>query len=246
MKDQVVFITGGTRGLGLSAAREFLALGAKVVLNYRSDDAQAEAAKQELNAGDKVLLLKGDVSDLLLHQGFLQTILATFGRVDVLVNNAGIASRQFFMEATEAQYDHVMVTNVKSMYFLSQTIAQHWLDQKQAGNIINVSSIAGHKASLSLTPYCISKTAVLSMTKCMAQELASQGIRVNSVSPGVIATDISREHWENNTAFWQRVVGEIPLGHAGVPDNIGKAIVFLVQNEFAVGTDIIIDGGALI
>ena len=245
MKDQVVFITGGTRGLGLSAARECLALGAKVALNYRGDDTQAEAAKKELNAGDKVLLLKGDVSDLSLHKGFLQSILAAFGRIDVLVNNAGVASRQFFMEATEAQYDHVMATNVKSMYFLSQMIAQHWLDQKQAGNIVNVSSIAGHKASLSLTPYCISKAAVLSMTKCMAKELAPQGIRVNSVSPGVIATDINREHWENNTEFWQGLMKNIPAGHAGVPDNIGKAIVFLVQNEFAVGTDIIIDGGAL-
>jgi len=246
MLNQVVFITGGTRGLGLATARECLAQGAKVALNYRGDDAQAEAAKQKLNADDKVLLLKGDVSDLSLHQGFLQSILATFGRVDVLVNNAGVASRQFFIEATEALYDHVMAINVKSMYFLSQTIAQHWLDQKQAGNIINISSIAGHKSTLSLTPYCISKAAVLSMTKCMAKELAPQGIRVNSISPGVIATDINREHWENNTEFWQKLMSEIPTGHAGVPDNIGKAIVFLVQNEFAVGTDIIIDGGALI
>ena len=128
MKDKVFFITGGTRGLGLSAAREFLALGAKVALNYRGDDAQAELAKQELNAGESVLLLKGDVCDLYLHKTFLQNILAALGRLDVLVNNAGIASRQLFMEATEAQYDQVMTTNVKSVYFLLQTIAQYWLD----------------------------------------------------------------------------------------------------------------------
>lgn len=243
MHNQVVFITGGTRGLGLATARECLAQGAKVALNYRHDDTQAGLAKQALNAGDRVLLLKGDISDVSLHDGFLQTILSTFGQLDVLVNNAGIVGWKSFMEATPELYDQVMTVNVKGTYFLSQTIAHYWIEHQQMGNIINIASVAGHRAAPGLTPYCVSKAAVLSMTKCMAKELAPQGIRVNSVSPGVIATDINRQFWEDEQR-WSEVIKGIPLGRCGKPENIAQAVVLLIQNDFAIGTDIVVDGGA--
>jgi 3-oxoacyl-[acyl-carrier protein] reductase len=248
---RVALITGGTRGIGLGIARRLAADGFSLAVNGRRDEADVVDALNELrNAGAEVLYCQADVADADDRQKMVEQIRAQFGRLDVLVNNAGVAPevRADLMDATEASFDRLIGINLKGPYFLTQLVA-HWMaeqwqaDDGFAGVIVNVSSISATVASTSRGDYCISKAGVAMATKLWAARLAEFGIQVYEVRPGVIATDMT-------TSVKEKYDGLIADGLTvdprwGTPDDVGRAVAVLARGElsYATGNVFCIDGG---
>ena len=244
--DKVVLITGGSRGIGYGIAQAFLDDGYRVVINYWANEDTARKAIAEL-ASKNAIAVKVDVSVKEERIRLLDETLAAFGRIDVLVNNAAVASRYGFFKTSEEEYDRVYNTNLKAPIFLSKLVAEQMIKQGGGGAIINIGSVAGHR------PYGLiygdSKAALLMATKNMATKCAPHGIRVNSITPGTHKTDLNRHNWEGDPETWEKHCKEqIPMGRAGVPVDLGRAAVFLASEEqapYICGADLIIDGGFL-
>jgi NAD(P)-dependent dehydrogenase (short-subunit alcohol dehydrogenase family) len=245
MTNKVVLITGGNRGIGYGIAKAFLADTYKVVINFRSNEEATSKALTELSS-DRVIAIKADVSKKEERIRLLKETLTAFGRIDVLVNNAAVASRYSFFKTSEEEYDRVYNTNLKAPIFLSKIVAEQMIKQKSAGSIINIASVAGHRPFGLI--YGDSKAALLMATKNMAAKCAKHGIRVNSITPGTHKTDLNRHNWEGDPKSWEKHCKEqIPMGRAGLPVDLGATAVFLASDKanYICGADIIIDGGLL-
>jgi 3-oxoacyl-[acyl-carrier protein] reductase len=245
MKDKVVIVSGGSRGIGAGITRAFYDKGAKVVVNYRNDLQAAMALKEKLNALDeRFLLVQADVSASEGRQSLLQQTLAKFNQVDVLVNNAGIAARKKFLKGTEQEFDAIIDTNLKSPIFLAQACAQSMIDKNTKGSIINICSVSGYFANAPVS-YSASKAGLLAATKGMALALGEHGIRVNSVTPGTIKSDMNRYYWQDNPDLWQQHTIGMPLKRGGEPKELASAVVYLASDEssYITGIDLQVDGG---
>lgn len=245
MENKICIVTGGTRGIGLGISQAFLQEGYKVIVNYRINDDAARKAEGQLG-GNHAFFVKADVSKKDGRQHLLEQTIATYGRIDVLVNNAAVASRYSFFKTNEEEYDRVYNTNLKAPIFLSQIVAKRMIEQGDGGAIINIASVAGQRP-FGLV-YGDSKAALLMATKNMAAKCAPHGIRVNSITPGTHKTDLNRHSWEGDPEGWERHCKEqIPLGRAGLPLDLGACAVFLASEKacYICGADIIVDGGFL-
>jgi galactitol 2-dehydrogenase len=245
MKDKVVIITGGNRGIGYGIAQAFFSENYKVVINFRSNVEATEKALAALKY-DRVIAIKADINQKVERKRLLSETIAAFGRVDVLVNNAAVSTRYGFFKTNEEEYDRVYNANLKAPIFLSKIVAEQMIKQESGGSIINIASVAGHR------PFCLiyedSKTALLMATKNMAATCAKHAIRVNSITPGTHKTDLNRHNWEDDPKSWDEHCKEsIPMGRAGSLRDLGAAAVFLASDRanYICGADIIIDGGFL-
>lgn len=243
VKDKVALITGAGRGLGKSCALALANAGADIALGLR-DVSTALDLESEIKAmGRRVVRVQMDVSTVQEIRSAVEEVINQFGRIDILVNNVGVAPANPAEKVTEADYDLTMNLNVKAMFFTSQAVAKHMIKQG-SGRIINMSSQAGSIALDDESVYCMSKAAVNHMTKNLASEWAKFNIQVNAVAPTFIETP-GTEPWLKDPEFRQSVLDRIPLGRIGKPMEVAGAVVFLASNAASLitGEIIMIDGG---
>ena len=243
LKDRVVLVTGASKGIGAAIAVEAAREGADVVVNYMGDRAGAEEVLSQIRQlGRRGLAFKADVGLKAEADALVATGIETLGKIDVLVNNAGVALWKPFLELDEANWDRTLQTNLKSVFLCSQAVARHLVERQLPGSIVNISSVAAAGALDCLVPYCASKGGMLVATRAMATELAPFGIRVNSVAPGTIDIERNRATDPDYPNNW---LSFIPLGRVGVPTEIAKPVIFLASDEAAymTGQTFWVDGG---
>ncbi len=248
LNGKVALITGGTRGIGYATALVFLREGAQVAINGRSKK-QGEKASLELKSAGfpHVVFIPGDVSKSTEAERMIQATVKQFGRLDVLINNAGIWSTGTVEDTAEADWDRVIDVNLKGV-FLCSKYALPFL-RKTKGVIVNVASSDGLVAESECVAYCASKGGVVLLTKAMALDHAKEGIRVNCVCPGDIMTPmLEQDLIQSGIArqeYLRREAESHPIGRIGEPEEVAKAVLFLASHDssFVTGTALSVDGG---
>lgn len=240
---KVVIITGGGSGIGAGTACHLSKLGASIAIVDKNAKGLSEVAADIVKSGcPKPLSIVADVTKD--HQRIIDETIQHFGRLDVLVNNAGIAFTDNVIECNSNEFDRMININLKSVMFLTSSAVPHL--EKTKGNVINVTSIAGTKAEGAFTTYCISKAGLHTLTKCSAITLAPKGIRVNSVEPGIIQTNlIASLVGADADAAVEQVKKHTLVGRIGHVTDISSAIAYLASESFVNGTSLVVDGGYL-
>ena len=244
--NKTVLITGASRGIGAQAAIYFAKMGYDVAINFIKDEISAKGVLEKVESlGRKGLLLKADVANEAAVTKMVADATQYFGKIDVLVNNAGIAKQALFTDVAEEEWNHLFSVNVGGMFHTISAVLPQMIHRKE-GAIVNVSSIWGICGASCEVHYSASKAAIIGATKALAQELAPSNIRVNCVAPGVVDTEmnhnLSPEDLDN-------LKQETPLGRLGTPEDIAKAIYFLAENDcssFITGQVLSPNGGFLI
>jgi NAD(P)-dependent dehydrogenase (short-subunit alcohol dehydrogenase family) len=244
----VALVTGGSRGIGRGVCLELARNGFAVAVNYAGNAAAAAATRDLAGPDAAVFLCQGDVAVTADRDRLVEEVLAHWGRIDLLVNNAGITSvgRLDLLEATEESWDRVFGVNLKGPYFLSQRVAREMLRLRDAlahPAIINITSLSAYSVSVNRGDYCISKSGLSSATQLFALRLAEHGIRVFEVRPGIIDTDMTAGAHERYTHLIAE--GLTPIRRWGQPADVGKAVVALATGAipFSTGDVINVDGG---
>lgn len=238
--EKIAIVTGGTRGIGKAIVYEFCKSGIKVVLNYKNSDDLAIQIKNEL--GNMVEIYKADVSKREEVKGLINFTLEKFKTIDILVNNAGIAQEKMFTDLTDEDWDNMIRTNLTSVFYTIQETLPTMIQNKN-GNIINISSIYGLTGGSCEVHYSASKAGIDGLTKALAKELGPSNIRVNSIAPGMIRTEMNNKFTEEEL---NNLKEETPLGRIGMPSDIAKCISWLVEDNFTTGQVISVNGGWII
>ncbi len=242
MKGKTVIITGGARGIGKAAALKLASLGANLVINYLGNDKAAseteEACKQ---LGAEILLIKGDVASAEQCEKIAAAALERFGRIDVLINNAGITRDGLLMRMEEKDFDSVINTNLKGTFLMTKAVSRQMLKQRY-GRIINMASVVGITGNQGQANYSASKAGVIGLTKSFALEVAAKGITVNAVAPGFIETDMTDAMTD---AAIEAAKALIPAKRMGSPEDVAEVIAFLAseQSGYITGQTVCVDGG---
>ncbi|MCY6957111.1 elongation factor P 5-aminopentanone reductase [Clostridium brassicae] len=239
---KVVLITGGSRGIGRSIALEFAKCNASVIVNYRNNDKEAEKTIEEIKKlGGYCETIKGDIKEYDFSKKMIQYIIDKYGKIDVLINNAGISKVGLFIDMTEKDFDDIMGVNLRGVFNTCSNVVKHMIERKE-GNIVNISSIWGGVGASCEVLYSASKGGVNSFTKALGKELAPSGIRVNGIQPGVIDTDMNK--WMSQEDR-KALIDEIPISRFGEGEDIAKLAVFLASDEakYITSQIISVDGG---
>lgn len=243
IENKVTIVSGGSRGIGFALARGFAKRGARVTITGRNEDTLKAAAATIEGTAHKVATNVCDVSDVEAIKRSTAEVADTFGQLDVLINVAGVNIRQPTLEFDSQQYDFVVDINQKGAFFMSQEVGRRMIDQG-FGAIINIDSLNTYAPVKNVTPYAMSKHAMVAMTRSMAMEWGPHGIRVNTIAPGFILTDLTKKLWSDPTMQdWGRK--NTPLGRLGDPDDMVGAAVFLASDaaKFMTGQVVRVDGG---
>ncbi len=246
LKDQVAVITGAARGIGLACAKRFAAEGAKVVLSDVSAEAGEQAAEEIQASGADAIFVTCDVGDKAQVEALMDSAVAAFGRLDILVANAGIVHTSDFLELEEADFDRVIRVNLKGVFLSGQAAARRMVKQGGGGAIVNMSSVNAVMAIPAITPYVVAKGGVNQLTKVMALALVEHGIRVNGIGPGSIATEMA-EAVLSDPEKRRGALCRTPMGRFGEPDEVAKIAVFLAcgDSSYITGQTIYPDGGRM-
>ena len=242
LKDKCAIVTGASRGIGRAIAKKFASLGANIVLNYRSNDEEALKVKEELlSYGVDVFLYKCDISDFNAVEEMIKASKEKFGKVDIMINNAGITKDTLLLRMKEEDFDKVIEVNLKGVFNCLKAITPVMIRQK-CGKIVNLSSVVGLVGNAGQVNYAASKAGVIGMTKSLAKEVGSRGITVNAVAPGFIDTDMTEVLGEK---FKEEAKKSIPLKRLGKPEDVAGAVAYLVGNEasYITGQVLNVDGG---
>lgn len=246
--EKVVVVTGSARGIGRRIAERFYAAGAKVALCSISKTGKEELM-QEIAGDDRsrIMALSADVSRPEEVAAFLQAVVDAFGTIDVLVNNAGIYSKEDTCEVTEERYDKVMDANLKSVFFACQWFFKHHLAAGTTGNVVNIASVSSVTYVPDNALYNVSKAGVVTLTKTFARDMGKHGIRVNAVGPGSIPTDLNAALYADPQKEIE-LCNKIPLGRRGTKDDIANCVLFLASEEssYLTGQVIYAEGGWLL
>ncbi len=237
---KVVIVTGAGSGIGAATAKRFLSEGASVALNGRRKEKLAETASGI--DPTSVLLHDGDVSDEAYIKQLVEATVAKFGRIDVLVNNAGVAAFGPILRSTTEQWRKVMSIDVDGVYFAIRAALPHLL--KTGGSIVNVSSVSGLGGDWGGSIYNAAKGAVTNLTRALALELGSQGVRVNAVNPSLTSTEMTAD-FETNEALIAKFKDRLPIGRGAKPEEVAGVIAFLASEDaaFVNGVNLPVDGG---
>jgi glucose 1-dehydrogenase len=247
VEGKTAVVTGAGRGIGLACSRRLAKEGADLVLVERDADAGRAAAQELLSTGRRVELVIADVGYKDDVGRVFELAKRAFGGVDILVANAGIHLTGNFLDVTEADYDAVLRTNLKSVFLCGQAAARLMVEQGRSGSIVNMSSINAVVVNPDAIPYAMSKGGVNQLTKAMAIALSPYRIRVNALGPGTILTDLARDSVLKDADSHERILSRTPLGRLGTPEEVAAAAVFLASEEasYITGQTIYVDGGRL-
>ncbi len=242
LEGKVAIVTGGSRGIGRAISLRLAAMGALVYINFVSRPDAAEETKALIEqAGGKVRIMAFDVADAEQIQAAFKKIVDEAGRLDILINNAGITRDGLVARMKESDWDSVLDTNLKGAFFCAKAASKTMMKQRW-GRIVNISSVIGFAGNAGQVNYAAAKAGLIGMTKAMARELASRNITVNSVAPGYIITDMTDALAEDVQAQMKK---EIPLGSLGTPEDVAGAVAFLVGEDgrYLTGQTLHVNGG---
>ena len=239
---RVAIVTGGGRGIGREVALRLGREGADVAISYRSNDAAAEEAADEVRAaGARCETFKGDVASREDVEALFKGVNEAFGRVDILVNNAGVTRDNLMMRMKEDEFDEVLRTNLKGTYLCTRTVLRPMV-RARWGRIVNVSSVVGLVGNAGQANYAASKAGIIGFTKSVAREVAQRGITVNAVAPGYVETELTGSLSEE---IKDAIRGQVPMGRFGEPGEIAEVVAFLVGEGagYVTGQTLAVDGG---
>ncbi len=237
---KTVIVTGGSRGIGAAIVKELAKEKYNVVLNYNNSEEEAKQIKKELEEKNiKIEIFKADVSKREEVQELVRFTLEKYNNIDVLINNAGIDQIKPFMDITEEDWNNIMQVNLNSVFYCSQEVLENMIHNK-SGCIINISSIWGRIGASCEVHYSASKAAIDGLTKALAKEMGLSNIRVNSIAPGIIETEMNKDLSKEDL---QEIINQIPLGRIAKPEEIAKSIKWLIDDEYVTGQVISVDGG---
>ena len=247
LQDKVAIVTGGNSGIGMGIVLALAEHGANIVIDYVAHPEATEELVQRVHAlGDQALGVDADVSKVEDLQRLVDTTVQTFGRLDIMVNNAGIETRTTVLDTTEEQYHKVLDINLKSAFFGTQIAAKQMIAQGDGGRIINVTSVHEDWPMPGNTPYCLSKGGMRMLTRTAGVELAPYGVLVVGVGPGAVDTPINKAT-EDDPAAMKRLSAAIPLGRMGEPEEVGSVVAFLAGDgaSYLTASTIFVDGGIM-
>lgn len=242
--NKVALITGGTRGIGKQIAIMFAKEGYDVAITYRRENEELENAKREIEANNvKCLAVQGDISIFENCKEVVQKIIEVLGRIDVLVNNAGITKDMLILRMNEEDFKQVVDVNLNGTFNMTKNVIQYMM-KVRTGRIINISSVVGISGNAGQTNYAASKAGIIGFTKSLAKEVASRNILVNAIAPGFISTDMTGVLKDE---IKDEIIKNIPLKRAGTPDDVAKVVRFLASDDssYITGQVINVDGGML-
>ena len=235
----VILITGASRGIGKEIARRLAQDGNAVIANYNKSEEQAQKLQQE---NPNIEIYKADVSQREEVHKMIENILNKYGKIDVLVNNAGISESKVFTDVTDEDWNKIINTNLYSAFCVTQEVLPNMIHNKK-GCIINISSVWGIVGASCETIYSIAKAGMDGMTKSLAKELGPSNIRVNSIAPGIIDTDMNKKLTSNDI---ENIEEEIPLGKIGKTIDIARCVKWILEDEYTTGQIISVNGGWVI
>ena len=247
LQGKVAIVTGGNSGIGKAIVQYLAELGAQVVIDYRSHPEATEELEREIGSyGGCSFGVQADVSKLEDLQRLIDAAVAQYGRLDVMVNNAGVETRTSVLDTTPEQYDKVLDVNLRGVFFATQYAAKQMIAQGGGGRIINISSVHEDWPMPGNTAYCLAKGGVRMLTRTAALELAPHGITMVNVGPGAVATPIN-ESTMNNPELMAKLNAAIPLGRMARPEEIAKVVGFLASDgaSYITATTIFADGGIM-
>lgn len=242
LEGKVAVITGATRGIGKGVAEVFAKNGADIAFTYVSSDEKARVFEKELNAyGIKAKGYKSNAADFNAAEKFINDVVEEFGRIDAIVNNAGITRDGLLMRMSEENWDEVMNVNLKSVFNITKAALKTLLKQR-SGSIINMSSVVGIEGNAGQSNYAASKAGAIGFTKSIAQEIGSRNIRCNAICPGFIETEMTAELDETVKAGW---IADIPMKRGGTPEDVANAALFLASDlsQYVTGQTLNVCGG---
>jgi len=245
LERKVAIVTGSSSGLGRAVALDFAKEGADVVVNGRNKKRAEEVAEEIKAMNQQALVVIADVTSSLEVNHMTRTVLDKFGKIDILINNAGGSAREnasYFHESSENVWDMVISTNLRGTMICTRAVIPHMIERR-VGNIINISSVAGVIGEAGMVEYSAAKAGVIGFTKALAKEVGPYGIRVNAVSPGVIRTP-----WilKQEPQLLEKLSGRVLLGRLGEPEEVADFVTFLASDcsKFMTGENFIISGGS--
>mgnify|MGYP005773872119 FL=1 len=238
--NKIIVVTGSSRGIGAAIVKHLAKLGYTVILNYNKSEASAKNVESELKKqGYTVDVFRADVSKPMEAKNLIDFAINKYGKIDVLINNAGICQDKLFTQITDEDWKNMMDNNLNSAFYCSREAAKNMIHNKQ-GLIINMSSIWGLTGGSMEVHYSTTKAGLIGLTKALAKELGPSNIRVNAIAPGIIDTDMNRGYSKEDL---EELKNEIPLERIGTVNNIAKSVAWLIEDDYTTGEVISINGG---
>lgn len=242
VEDKVAVVTGSSRGIGRAIALRLASQGARVVVNYKSNQTAAEDVVEQIRAdGGEAVAIQADVSQFDQAQALIDQAKAAFGRVDILVNNAGTTRDTLVVRMSEEDWDLVVDTNLKGTFNCIKAVTRQMMRQKY-GRIVNIGSVAGISGNAGQANYAAAKAGVIGLSKTIARELGSRGITCNVVAPGFVATDLTADL---PAQLIEEAIKRTPLGRTGTAEDMAAAVAFLASDDasYITGQVVAVDGG---
>lgn len=236
---KVAIVTGASRGIGREIAKELAKNGIKVIANYNKSEQQAQTLQEEYPNID---IFKADVSNRDQIKQMINYTIRKYGKIDILINNAGISENKLFTDVTDNDWDRIINNNLYSAFCTTQEVLPNMIHNKE-GKIINISSVWGMVGASCESIYSISKAGIDAMTKSLAKELGPSNIKVNSIAPGIIDTEMNKNLTEDDI---KELKDEIPLGKIGKATDVTKCINWLIEDNYTTGQVISVNGGWII
>ncbi len=236
IENKVAIVTGGSKGIGASIVKKLSQNGYNVILNYNNSEKEAKEIENKYN---NVYSFKADISNYDEVIKLIEFTINKYGKIDLLVNNAGIDLVKTINDTTVEEFDNILKTNLYSAFYTSKEVSKYMINKK-VGKIINISSIWGIVGASCEMAYAVSKAGLDAMTKSLAKELGPSNIQVNSIAPGIIDTDMNKFLTEEEK---NKIIEEIPLEHIGNVDDVADCVLFLAKAEYITGQIIQVNGG---